>query len=62
MIFSENRRPPPITSGAGFFGIMLCRHPLSKWHRRRHPISALRAFEIPRSSFLNDQHPLTGPS
>jgi hypothetical protein len=23
MIFSENRYPPPITSGAGFFGIML---------------------------------------
>jgi hypothetical protein len=23
MIFSENRFPPPITSGAGFFGIML---------------------------------------
>ena len=23
MIFSENRRPPPIKSGAGFFGIML---------------------------------------
>jgi hypothetical protein len=24
MIFSENRHPPRITSGAGFFGIMLC--------------------------------------
>jgi len=23
MIFSENRFPPPIKSGAGFFGIML---------------------------------------
>jgi hypothetical protein len=23
MIFSENRRPPRIKSGAGFFGIML---------------------------------------
>jgi hypothetical protein len=23
MIYSENRCPPPITSGAGFFGIML---------------------------------------
>jgi hypothetical protein len=29
MIFSENRYPPRIKSGAGFFGIMLWSAPLS---------------------------------
>jgi len=33
MIFSENRYPPRIKCGAGFFGIMLARP--GEWHENR---------------------------